>query len=268
MAKPLFPHQSISAQLQTIWIVDADRTYDVVKNGSNSKDIVAVRTTAGEGILNILGVGDLHLTEGTLALFNINKILRYYCASENWSFFWFEFVCNTINLPEFEIVHNIKMQKYEFAKMHDCFHILNSPMQFSALRASCEFCSLLTLWSSSLSISMSQNTIAIEKVLKYISNHSHEDVSIIKLSKIAQMSERTFRDVFKQHTKQSPKKYIEDKKLNIARELIINTSMQIKAISESLGFTNQYYFSRAFKKMFGFSPVLYKKNLSHNAFKK
>ena len=42
-------------------------------------------------------------------------------------------------------------------------------------------------------------------------------------------------------------------------ELIKNHDFTINQISENLGYKNQFYFSKEFKKHFGMSPTIYRK---------
>ena len=255
MSKAASPHFSPSVELNTIWIVEADETYNIEKTANTpTNPYVAIRTTEGNGVITIKDVGDLNLTQNSLVIFNYSKVKKYFCEGSKWCFFWFEFNADPIMLPKLNNVHNIEISKKEISLFHECFDALGSPTPFSARKASCKFSTILVSWISSLSIKENTHSISIEKVLKYITQHPSSNISISKLSKIAEMSERLFRDVIKEYTQKSPKKYIEDIRLNAAKELIVNTNMQIKTIALSLGFSNQYYFSRVFSKAFGLSP--------------
>jgi len=129
------------------------------------------------------------------------------------------------------------------------------------MHASCAFCSILVLGASFLSIKGTPYATAIEKTIKYISQNHSSDISVSTLAKIAGMSERLFRDVFKEYTQKSPKRYIDERKLDAAKELLATTNMQVKVIALSLGVTNQYYFSRAFNNFSGSSPRSFRDSL-------
>lgn len=55
-----------------------------------------------------------------------------------------------------------------------------------------------------------------------------------------------------------PKEYIIKLRLKKAGELLINTDLAIKNISFSVGYNDQYLFSKIFKKYYGFSPKIYR----------
>ena len=56
-------------------------------------------------------------------------------------------------------------------------------------------------------------------------------------------------------------KYIRDRVLNRAELEIRRGEFSVKEISERLGFSDQFYFSRCFSDKFGLSPVKYRKKI-------
>jgi len=58
----------------------------------------------------------------------------------------------------------------------------------------------------------------------------------------------------------SPKQYILNKRLEYAKELLVNTNASIFEIANSVGFPDQLYFSRIFKIKEKISPSEYRKN--------
>lgn len=57
----------------------------------------------------------------------------------------------------------------------------------------------------------------------------------------------------------SPKKYILHKRIERAKELLCVTDAGIFEISNSVGYEDQFYFCRIFKKMTNLSPSEYRK---------
>ena len=60
----------------------------------------------------------------------------------------------------------------------------------------------------------------------------------------------------------TPHKYMLDRKMVAAREMLSSSSMQIKEISALLGFANPQYFSSAFKSDCGMTPLEYREKVS------
>ena len=53
--------------------------------------------------------------------------------------------------------------------------------------------------------------------------------------------------------------YINDLRLTAACEYLISSNLAIGEISDKIGFTNQYYFDRLFKRKYGVTPKDFRK---------
>lgn len=90
----------------------------------------------------------------------------------------------------------------------------------------------------------------------------HENISTItpeKLAEITYMSYSKFRKIFKEYTGFSPSKYIQEVRINMAKEILTNTSRSIKEIAFELGYENKDYFFTVFRKATGMTPTSYRK---------
>ncbi len=67
--------------------------------------------------------------------------------------------------------------------------------------------------------------------------------------------------LFKQQSDMSFIDYVTQVKLDKAKRLLSNSSLQIQEISDQLGYTNAQYFSTVFEKHIGITPTKYRKNL-------
>jgi len=65
--------------------------------------------------------------------------------------------------------------------------------------------------------------------------------------------------LFKEHIGQAPMRYFNELKINAACHLLQDTDMAVAQISAHLGFAEEFYFSRSFKKFKGVSPVGYRR---------
>jgi AraC-like DNA-binding protein len=57
----------------------------------------------------------------------------------------------------------------------------------------------------------------------------------------------------------APLMYLNHLRMQRAVQLLNSSNLSIKAISEQLGFSDQFYFSRAFAKLHGHSPSEHRK---------
>ncbi|WP_373231317.1 AraC family transcriptional regulator [Cohnella sp.] len=101
----------------------------------------------------------------------------------------------------------------------------------------------------------------IRRAVDYIHLHYHKDMSRDKLAGIADLSPGYFAQAFKRETGMSPIDYLNDIRIEKAKELLVATSDKLQGVAESVGYKDPFYFSRMFKKTVGLSPTVYiKKN--------
>ena len=102
------------------------------------------------------------------------------------------------------------------------------------------------------------NNSPIKTSLKYIHSFFTSKISIPYLASLENLSNSRYVTVFKKHMGKSPNEYIIELRLQFAKNLLDNTNMSIKQISERVGYSDQYFFSRIFKKYLGISPQGYR----------
>ena len=73
-----------------------------------------------------------------------------------------------------------------------------------------------------------------------------------------------FRRIFRQHTGFSPVNYLIKCRLQNAAWLLLHSSDQIRAISEKCGISDEFYFSRLFRKYYNLPPKSYRKEFRNS----
>ncbi|MBS7233721.1 helix-turn-helix transcriptional regulator [Flavobacterium psychroterrae] len=91
-------------------------------------------------------------------------------------------------------------------------------------------------------------------LLKTIEQHYLQPYSLKELAYISGRSLSSFRREFESlfHTK--PAKWIQEKRLNKAKELFLTTQLKIADVCDEVGYENVSHFSRLFKSHFGYNP--------------
>lgn len=99
----------------------------------------------------------------------------------------------------------------------------------------------------------------IEPALSYLKKHIYDfDLSIETLSELCGISSAYFRKIFQSGYGTSPQKYILSKRLSHAKALIDSGDFdKISEVAASAGYSDALYFSRAFKRKYGTSPLQY-----------
>lgn len=99
------------------------------------------------------------------------------------------------------------------------------------------------------------------KLLKsYIEENYTQPITMDSLADSFHFSCSYITRVFKKYSGESPIRYLLEIRMKKAGEMILSDSdINIKEIAESVGYTDQHYFSRYFKQYYGVSPSAYKR---------
>ena len=89
---------------------------------------------------------------------------------------------------------------------------------------------------------------------EYLLKHAHHPPSLTELAKAAGINEFKLKRGFKETFNNTVFGYLSDYKLMEAKALLADHQLNIKDISEQLGYSSVQHFSHAFNKKFGVSP--------------
>ena len=106
-------------------------------------------------------------------------------------------------------------------------------------------------------------TVNLEKIKSYIQQHYAEAISITDIANNFGIKRRYLTSVFQRYIGISPIEYLTACRIHKAQELLSFTEKQILEISNSVGYADNLYFSRVFKKKTGMSPTEYRKYQSN-----
>lgn len=99
----------------------------------------------------------------------------------------------------------------------------------------------------------------VDLAIQFMKDHIDHPIKIEDMASHFNCSASRFFSVFKQRTGFSPLHYFNQLKIQKACQYLHFTDMSVKEICFKLGFQDQFYFSRIFKKMMGSSPLGYRK---------
>ncbi|WP_412986035.1 helix-turn-helix domain-containing protein [Pontimicrobium sp. IMCC45349] len=95
---------------------------------------------------------------------------------------------------------------------------------------------------------------------KVIKQNMYANLSIKELASLTHLSESSFKRKFKEVFNQSPKKYLTQKKIERAAELLKSKTNRVSEIAYDVGFDSVSTFNRNFSIYFGKSPSDYRLN--------
>lgn len=95
---------------------------------------------------------------------------------------------------------------------------------------------------------------------KYMEEHYMYNLPLERFAFLTGRSLTTFKSDFKKIFKNTPGKWLTEKRLNLAHHKLTAEKQRITDVYHSVGFENLSHFSFAFKKAFGYSPSSIKTN--------
>lgn len=100
--------------------------------------------------------------------------------------------------------------------------------------------------------------IRIQKMLSYIREHYAEAVTLEEIARSANISRSEAGRCFNTYVGCSPVDALIQHRLQVAHRLIKDTTRSLQEISYSCGFNSVHYFSRQFRKTYGYTPGQYR----------
>lgn len=104
---------------------------------------------------------------------------------------------------------------------------------------------------------------ALERSRHYIEEHFGEDLTIDCLAGIAGLSPKYFVDLFKKTYGVSALDYLTQIRIAKAKQLMLGSDRLLRDIAHEVGYVDEFYFSRKFKKEVGMSPSAFIKKRKH-----
>lgn len=101
----------------------------------------------------------------------------------------------------------------------------------------------------------------ITQVKRYINEHLTDDISVAGIASHFYLSPNYFSRLFKRITEEGCNEYIVRKRIEKAKYLLSTTNIKIGKIAQDIGYRDTNYFSLAFKKHSGMSPVQYRESV-------
>lgn len=98
----------------------------------------------------------------------------------------------------------------------------------------------------------------IHQVKDYLEIHATEGITIQQAAEMAGVNRSYFSTVFTKLVGITPSEYIAQIRMKKANEMLRNTTASVTEIAYSLGYSNLYAFTRAYKNYFGISPTAYR----------
>lgn len=112
-------------------------------------------------------------------------------------------------------------------------------------------------YSPYLAVGPDQDSI-IGKVVKYVTNHISEALTIEDIADAVGISRRTFSRTFARHAKVTPSVFVEQLRIDFARKLLEETDIPLKTVAFRCGFHNATHMRMIFSRQLDTTPRQYR----------
>ena len=103
------------------------------------------------------------------------------------------------------------------------------------------------------------NVVRLQGALDFMQKNCLSNPSLARAAKEVGMAANSFHRLFRQTFRITPFEYIQRQRMNRARHLLRDSSMSIKEVAASVGFSSPFYFSRVFHARFHMTPKDYRR---------
>ena len=104
----------------------------------------------------------------------------------------------------------------------------------------------------------------LEALVDYLTSHLDRNLTLDEIAKDCSMSVSKLKLICKEEANCSPISLFISLKIDEAKRMMTETSLNFTQIAEKLGFTSVHYFSKLFKKKTGLTPTEYARSVEHN----
>lgn len=100
----------------------------------------------------------------------------------------------------------------------------------------------------------------VTNVIRYMYKHLYENLTLEHVVEEFELSKSYLNAIFQKYTQHAPMDFFISLKMKRACQLLRASDCYIYEVAQRLGYTDQYYFSRIFKKVVGMSPKEYRES--------
>lgn len=97
----------------------------------------------------------------------------------------------------------------------------------------------------------------LQETVGYMLQNYHENIQMSRLAELGKFHPAYYSQIFKQMMDKTPMSYITDLRINKAKELLLTTDKPVSDIAASVGYNDEFYFSRRFKEKSGYAPSVF-----------
>lgn len=243
--------------------------YHHIEREAGAAAHILIYVVEGSGVIELEGV-KYRLDKNHFFIIPAKQQHRYWSdPKEVWSIYWLHFSGTNSKLFSKLFSDIQQISPSPIARIHDRIQLFNEIIEILQMGYSMDNIEYANLCLYQLLASFkyidqyrAKNLVKndpIQKSIRFMRDHLHLSLELQTLAHEAGLSVSHYSALFKQKTRQSPIDYFIQLKIQYACQLIDLNNLSIRQVSEAIGYTDSFYFSRIFKKVMGVSPSEYRK---------
>ncbi|MEJ6123895.1 helix-turn-helix transcriptional regulator [Vibrio sp. 2-Bac 85] len=252
---------SSGISLLALWNTYADKGYMVRWPEDKrlpliASSTIAVFTKQGYGELELHNGEILELKGASIVFLDPMTIKHYFCKGLIWDLFWIEFIPNGVmEISYGEIIQLDTLKKLENEFNQISVNLVSKRQKLKEL-AVASLTKIIYEWLCLIETKPIEDHqfLLVQKAISHIHLKIADHWTVKEMAEFSGCSEQHLRRLFLKFTKQSPKEYFLNTKLETAFFLMDKKNYNVNQVSIELNFYDQFHFSKSFKKKFGISP--------------
>ena len=106
-----------------------------------------------------------------------------------------------------------------------------------------------------------KNRLLIKKVYEYVRQNYVKEITLFQIAEHADLSVSRFCVLFKQSNGDSFVNYLNDYRIEKAKQLLLEPDLKVYEVADMVGFSSLPYFNRLFKSITNQTPNEYRRSL-------
>lgn len=94
---------------------------------------------------------------------------------------------------------------------------------------------------------------------RYLHDHLADNPSVADLAALLDLSQAYFSDRFRAHFGEAPRAWLTRERIRRAAVMLVESPLRVRAVAAAVGFTDQRFFARQFRRQYGLSPRDYRR---------
>lgn len=246
--------------------------YHYAERTQGAPENILIYCVDGSGTIELEHLGRLSLKKGDVFSIPSQVPHRYFADSENpWSIMWFHY--SSTVWDEFpavlkdRVIHlSVERQRRLQNHFVDLFTLVDQHISLGNLICASNFLCLIlaeAYYMDDTTGRKDKQRVHLNKCINYMNQNLDKNLSLDNLAKYVGVSISYLNKIFNTYTQKSPIDYFIEMKIDEACKYIALSDLKVGEVAESLGYQDQFYFSKLFKKKIGKSPQAFRKSTTH-----